>query len=316
MRRTDVLVSLIRLMTENVSVSTTNDIPDDEFIQYLNDAQDRLQSLISNTRETSKLFVTSEIITGVASQEEYSLAGRLFMSKAIEQIEYSSDSTLPNYILLEKLSMFNRDSNTSDWPRGYYRARGKFYPIPILSTSAGSFRVMYEQSLNDVDKRRAQVVSVVGLTTTGFTSMILQGATGTGAPDIVSTPVNFTTVDYVCVVDKDGNMKAKNIPVSSFNSSSYVLTPSAFTFATGETITAGDYVVFNKWTTSHSGLPDDCERYLIHYCAEAIFHRDSSDDFSTQSQLLGRMEEEIIKALKKQTGEIQQIPQLNYDEWY
>lgn len=318
MRRLEYLISAARSFTENDPVSTTNDIPDDEFIQLFNDAQDRLQSLISNTRETSKLFVVSKVIAAVANQEEYTINDRLFFNKAIEQIEYSHDGNLSNYQVLDKLSLFNRDTNTQNYPRGYYRARGKFYPIPLLSSNAGSFRAMFERSLDDLDKRRAYVSAVNGITDTTFTDITLTGASGTGPPDITSMPANFTNIDYICIVDSDGNVKAYNIPVGTFNTSTYVLTPRAgFTFVNeGETIEIGDYVVFNKYTTTHSTLPDECERYLLEYCEEGIFHRDSSEDFSTQSKRLARTEKEIIDVLKKQSAEIQFIPQQDFSEWY
>lgn len=307
---------MARSMSENQTVSAANDIPDDEFLQYLNDGQDRIQSLISNTRGTQKIFVQQKIIQAVANQESYTIPDRLLFNKSIENIEFSYDSTLNNYNSLQKALIANKTTFASDYPSGYYCARGSFFPIPLLSSSSGSFRVMYERSIDDLDIRRAQVQSVSGLTSTTFTNMTLVGISGSGEPDESSTPANLTNIDYICVCDYDGNVTAYNIPVLSYDSSSNVLTPRSFAFQTGETIAAGSYVTFHKWSTTVSQLPDECEKYLLNYCVQAILHRDSSNDWNEQNEMLSKMEKEIVDQMKKQTGEVQYIPQLSETEWY
>jgi hypothetical protein len=312
MKRIDFLIGMARKLSENESVSIANDIADEEFIQKANDAQDRLQSIISNTKETGKTFVVEKIVQAVANQDGYSINDRIFFSKSIEDIQFSCDGTLANYRPLKKLLMVNRMTDSGDWPTGYYRRRGMFFPVPILNTSAGKFRVLYERSLDDLDKRRAKVSVVTGLTSTTFTSITLTDT------DEVSSPVNLTNIDYICICDADGNVKAYNIPVASFNTSSKVLTPRAgFTFASdGELIEVDDYVTFHKYTTTHSTLSDECESYLIEYMVEAIKHRDSSNDFAEQSEILKRIEKTIVDVYKKQSAELQEIPQLDEMEWY
>jgi hypothetical protein len=107
---------MARKLSENESVSIANDIADEEFIQKANDAQDRLQSIISNTKETGKTFVVEKIVQGVANQDGYSINDRIFFSKSIEDIQFSYDGTLPNYRPLKKLLMVNRmtDSGTKE----------------------------------------------------------------------------------------------------------------------------------------------------------------------------------------------------------
>lgn len=317
MKRAEFLIKMARLMTENESVSVANDIPDDEFIQYLNEGQSRLQSLISNSRDTHKIFVYEQIIPAVANQEGYSIPDRLMFNKAIENVEFSADSTLPNYQNLRKMLLVNKTTYASNYPSGYYCARGKFFPIPLLDSSAGSFRVSYERAVEDLDIRRGQVLSVTSLTSTTFASMVLQGASGSGDPDETSPQANFTTIDYISVCNSDGAVTARNIPVLSYDSTTNMLVPkSTHVFLTGETIAVGSYVTFHKWTSTHSQLPDECEKYLLRYCSQAIVHRDSSNDWAEDDEILQRMEKEIIANMKKQTGEVQDIPQRDDSEWY
>jgi hypothetical protein len=312
MKRIDYLIGMARKLSENESVSVANDIADEEFIQKANDAQDRLQSVISNTKETGKSFVVEKIIQGVANQDGYAINDRVFFSKSIEDVQFSFDGSLANYRPLKKLLMLNRMTDSGDWPTGYYRRRGMFFPVPILNTSAGKFRVLFERSLDDLDKRRGTISEVVGLTSTTFTSITLTSA------DETSSPVNLTNIDYVCICDEDGNVKAYNIPVESYNTSTKVLTPRAgFTFVNpGESISEGNFVTFHKYTTTHSQLSDECESYLIEYMVEAIKHRDSSNDFAEQSEILRRIEKTIVDVYKKQSAELQEIPQIDEMEWY
>jgi hypothetical protein len=131
-------------------------------------------------------------------------------------------------------------------------------------------------------------------------------------------PVNFTNIDYICVCDADGVVQAYNIPVGSYDTGTKTLTPRAgFTFLnSGETIPVGASVTFHKWTTTHSQLSDECEGYLQEYVCEAIKHRDSSNDFAEQSEILRRIEKTIVDVYKKQSAELQEIPQLEESEWY
>ena len=311
MRRVDFLITAIRRLTENETVSSTNDISDDEFLQYINDGQDRLQSLLGATKNVSKIFTAEETVSLVQGQESYSIPDRVFMNKAIDLVEFSPTGLQTDYVIMRKVQPFNRDTNTTTYPDGYYRHSNKIYLVPIPSVSQGTLRIKYERTLDDLDKRRGTIQSVAGLTATTFTSLVV----GSDA-DETSTP-NLSSIDYICIVDKDGNRKAYNIPVGSYTAATNTLTPAAgFTFEKStDTIVAGDYITFGKYTTTHSALPDNAERYLIHYAAEAIVHRDSGMGFAEQSMRLREIEEDIMKSMY-QSSEIAYIPQFNEGEWW
>ena len=81
MRRVDQLITAARTISRNALNSDgTFAISSDEILQYLNDAQDRLQNLLSATKNVAKIFVTQQIITVVANQESYTLDDRLLMN--------------------------------------------------------------------------------------------------------------------------------------------------------------------------------------------------------------------------------------------
>lgn len=313
MRRIDYLIIEARRLGRNEqNADGTYAISDDEVIQYFNDCQDFFQAAISATKNTSKMFVTEEIISCVANQENYSPVGRLYMNKGIEQVEFSASGLVTDYRVLRKMEFFNRNTNTSTEPIGYYRRNGEIYLVGVPSTSAGTLRVLFERQCDDLDKRRGQIDTVNGLTSTTFTSIVLDSTA-----DETST-INLTNIDYICIVDKDGNRKAYNIPVGSYDTGTNTLTPVAgFTFeVAGDSIAVDDYVTFGKFHTTHSQLPDEAESLMINYAAFCLLHKDSSSDKNTQQDKLEELSSLLIKALGSQTSEVQTIPQMNYDDWW
>ena len=311
MRRVDYIITDIRRISRNeANPDGTLAITDEEVLQYINDAQDRLQGLICAQRSTARLFVTEAIIPAVANQDGYSIPDRVFYNKGFQQIEFSASGAITDYVKLNKLSIFNRDTNSSTAPNGYYIQFNKFYPVLLTSTSAGSFRVLYERTLDDIDKRRGGIDVVTG-TYPNYTSVTLDSTA-----DETSTP-NLNTIDYVSICDQDGNPKAYKIPIDNYNAGLGVLNFRAgYAAGATESISVGDHVVFGQYATTHSKLPDECERYLIHYAVDKLLHKDSSDDMDAQVAKLELIEKDILKAIATQTAEVVNIPQKNPWEWW
>lgn len=230
--------------TEDANGNVTGGIGDDEILQYLNDAQDRLQSVISRSHPPSRPFMKSVTVSAVTNQQEYEVPDRVFYGMAIDQIEYSPTGQLSDFTVMERLNLFNNDTNTSNFPRGYLRSFGKFQVVPIPSTSQGTFRVMYERTLDDVDKRRGTIASH---TDSGTQITALTLSTTDDDPNAING-----SNKYLCVNDKDGVVTMYNIPYTSYDSSTGVVTLPAFTYQSGESITDGDFVTVGKYTTTHS----------------------------------------------------------------
>lgn len=316
MRRTDVLITQARMLSRNsANADGTKSISDEEILQYLNDAQDRMQNLISAKKNVAKIFCTQQLISVVNSQEAYSVPDRVLMNKQIEQVEFSATGLLSDYVLLEKRNFINRDTNTTNYPNGYIKRGNQLLLQPTPSLSQGTLRVTYERDLDDLDIPRGVVSTITTGTAVSFAALILN----TSADAYETTTPGWATQQYCCIVSPYGVRRAYNVPISSYNTGSNTLVPtgSLFTYSTNDVqVTAGDVAVFNQYTTTFSQLPDSCERYLIHYAAMELFHRDSSDDFKKQRDLVGAMEEDILTALASQTSEIQYIPTLDRYEWF
>lgn len=317
MRRTDVLITQARLISRNgANADGTFAIPDNEILQYLNDAQDRLQNLISARKNIAKIFATQQIISVVANQEAYSISDRVLLNKQIESVEFSYDGSVSNYIRLEKLNLFNRNTNPSNYPWGYFKRGGQIFLQPTPSVSTGTIRVTYERDLDDLDIPRAVVSTVTGGTATQFTTLTFSAL----ADSYETTTPGWNNIQYFSVSDVNGLRKCYNILVGGYVAGTNIMTPSPSPFiytSLDSAITAGsDIATFDKYTTCFSQLPDNCERYLIHYAATELFHRDSSEDYNKENDILGQIEEDILKALAAQTSETQYIPQADrYEYW-
>lgn len=317
MRRVDQLIQQVRLVARNTAnADGTYSISSDEILQYLNDAQDRMQNLISARKNIAKIFDAQAIISVVAGQEAYTIPDRLLLNKQIDSVEFSYDGTVGNYVRLEKLNFINRDTNQSSYPWGYFKRGGQIFLQPTPSVTSGSIRVMYERDLDDLEFSRGAISSITTGTSTSFAALVVDSV----ADSYESTSPGWSNVQYCCVVSPYGVRKAYNIPISSYNTGTNTITPtgSLFTYDTtyDSQIAVGDIAVFNRYSNIFSQLPDSCERYLIHSAAADLFAKDSSADYGKQSDIVAQMEEDILKALSAQTSEVQYLPTSDRWEWY
>lgn len=317
MRRADVLIYEARRISRNLpNDSGDKAISDDECLIYLNDAQDRLQHLISAKKNIAKIFSTQQIISIVADQESYAIPDRLLLNKQIDQVEYSVDGTLGNYVLLQKVELFNRDTNSSMYPWSYFKRGGEIFLQPLPSTSQGTIRVSYERELDDLDIPRGVVSAIGSGTSTQFATLTLNST----ANSYETTTPGWSTQQYCSIVSSLGVRKCFNVLIGIYDTGTNVITPSPSPFIydtqNDSQIAVGDVAVFDKYKTTFSQLPDTCERYLIHYLAMELFNRDSANDYGKQSERVAEMEQDILEALAAQTSEIQYVPTYNQGDFW
>lgn len=295
---------------DSTSGAVTGGQGNDELLRYINDAQDLLQSKISNAHSSVSPFASSQEITTVADQRAYSVNDRVFYNKEFITIRYSHSGNLSDYGRpLDKLHPMNDISDAAEYPVGYYRQGGYFYPVPIINRANAKFEVKYERSLDDL-ALRVGTVTARTLSSTQLTALTISTAT-----DDANAIANVSD-KYLCVSDKDGVVKMRNIPFTSYASGTGVFTLDPFTFATGETVAVGDFITLGKYTTTHSKLADECESYLSYYCACILLGpKDVTGAYNRLSEILwgkGGMEETIIKMYKQQSQEIDRIPQQDF----
>lgn len=298
MRRVELLLEQSRRSTENVEFSDDSGIPDNEFIQYLNDGQDEIQGIIQN--QFPDVFQRETTIDIVAGQEAYDIPSDAFLRNRVDTIEYSVTGNTADYYQLYKGWNMERLNGTSSNPEFFIRRSNQILLQP-KPQGAGNIRIVYQKALPKLDKRRAQVSSV---TTSGQTILTLTLDSTQFIDDTALLEENYLTI-----VDKYGATKAKGIPVSAINTTTGVVTiDGTHVMSTGESIAVGDYALRGKDSVSNSELPDICEKYLLEYMNLRILMRDSSVDSSELGALFQKLESTIKTAFAEPDGGPNTIP--------
>jgi len=282
------LITRVREHTLNTGNTATSGILDSHFLNYLNDAQDRLVSLIHQTG--SNLFETQTEISLVGAQRTYSIPVAAVLKNRVKLVEISSTGNVKDYVPLRKESFRQLINDQIDFPVSYSLVNGSIYLSPVPQTSTGKIRVTYTRRLDALDIRRGSVASKTD-SGTQITALTLNTS------DDDTTALAAST--YLCVCDRDGAVTMYNLRYDSYNSTTGVvtLTGAAFTYATGETIAVGDFVTTQPYSTTHSDLDDLAERYLVKYAVmEILSIEDSSADFAQAQQILNAMEQELVAA--------------------
>jgi len=311
-RRVDRIINHIRSITENEVANSTTDITDEEILEYLNEAQHRIQSKILSSHPN--VFVAETTISSVADQEEYSLPSDLFLANKILSVEYAEDGE--TFRKLEPMILRDRQSNISGLPHGYIRRdkldteAGEILLVPKPANSSSTIRLNYIQRIDELDKRRG-IVSAITLDsgTSTITTLTLDTS---GDPPIDST--DLANHDFICVVDSVGAMKMRNIRFDSVDTGTGAVTVNSnFTYASGETIAVGDYIVGGKDTNSHIILPRNVERYLTSFGTWKILKRDSSVDSNEATQELVALENDIVDGYADLwSDDVAEVPVIEY----
>ncbi|MHA2065574.1 MAG: phage adaptor protein [Candidatus Thorarchaeota archaeon] len=252
MRNLSLLITQSRRNTENEDFSADRGIGDEEFIEYFNNAQDRIQALIQ--AGFPDVFQEDTIIDAVSGQEEYAIPTDAFLGTRIDMVEYSDSGATEEFYELKKASKRERTTGLNANPSFYIR-RNQSILLQPKPESSGKIRITYQKKLPKLDVRRATVLTAT-LSATAITALTLD--TSVAIDDVGLLEENFITV-----IDKNGLIKMKNIPIDAIDTGTGIVTVTAgFTFQTGETIVPGDFLLRGTESSTHSQLPDNVERYL------------------------------------------------------
>ena len=308
-KQIEYLIGEIRKESDNEDFDATVGLTEEEIVKYINEAEDRLHSKISAVNK--EIFTLEYEDTVVADQESYNIDHRAHLKNAIISMEYSHDSDVDNYYPLRPASRYNRRTGAKGDPARYIRSGGKYYLLPTPDQTGGKVRVTIKTKRRRLDKRRGLVKAVT-----------LDSGTST-ITNLEINYVNDTTIDstelskrtHYTVVDKYGDIKMRNIKLSSIDSSvSYNATltsDSSHTYASGESIAVGDYVVSGDYCSSHSEFDEQVERYIQAYAVYKCLKKDSSVDSAEALQELAQLEQDIIEAYRDVEDDIVEISEIN-----
>jgi hypothetical protein len=272
------LITEARLATDNEEFSDTQGISQQEFLRYLNEAQDFLQAEISN--RFVPLSDKDYVVSVVANQEEYPLPTNCFGHGRVKRVEYSETSQERDYYKIPVYGAQARDSYPGCYVDGYWVRNNSIMLCPPLQSSIGSLRVSYEVELDNMDLRRGTIESLV------YAGTVLTGIVM--ADDDYLDEITLGANHWFCVSDRDGVVKEYNLE-GSYASDTNTLTCSLATSG----IAVGHYVTVGKYSATHSSLPRNCERFLIEYTAQSVADR---DNVTLSAQANSRIQS-IVKSL-------------------
>ena len=262
-KRVDFLLAEIRKMSGHKHKSSMSD---SDIVQFINDAQSHLQATING--QYGDVFIGTQNTLTTSGQTEIDLPVDILATNRIISLKVASEANGKGGTPIDRIQ-------ENDISQSYgYRLRDSKIILDDYFSSILTFKLVYARKLKKLDIRRGTVSSLSPLKIAGF-----------GDDEEMLT-------DYICTVDRDGVQKDAGLAIDSFNPNS-----GKITLASGVSLTTtaiGDYVVIGKSATTHSELPDTCERYIKYYAKAAINGEDASKEIGMSSTFMKLMEQDII----------------------
>lgn len=303
MRKLETLITASRRATENEEYTDTAGIQDDEFIQYFNDGQEEIHSIIN--LNFPRVLMKESTIETVANQEGYTLPSDLYLGTRLDFVEFSPNGDSTNYYPLKQGSLKERLNGIQSNPSFYIRSGSKILLQPKPQASNSLVRLVYQRTIPRLDTIRGTVASAtLNLTTKTIASLVLDNSAFLDSAYLLNE-------GFLTVVDKNGVVKMKGIPISAISVSGVVTVDPGFTFTSDESISAGDKVCAGKYSSNFSELPDVCEKYLLEYCNTRILIRDSSSDAGDVGQILAKVQSTLQAAFAETDNDPKYVPILD-----
>jgi hypothetical protein len=242
----------------------------------------------------------------VNNQEAYDIPDNVFVNNRLISVQYSTTGQERDYYTLSQRPLRDRFTDINSHPSWYIRRSGQILLNPIPTTSVGKMRVEYYRELDRLQLRAGQVSAVTE--SSGQITALSIGTSGA-----LSNLISNVGDKYLCICDKDGTVKEYNVEYTSYDSGTGAFTLPAHTRTGTTTITTDDFVTVGRYTTTHSDLPNNCERFLIAYGSLLALKTDSSQDWQDEVQVMQTMKADIIDSFGDVDEDITDYPVLDGD---
>lgn len=314
-RRLDLLIQKVRRETANEDWDEFSGIPDSHIVGYFNDALSLLERQINNTNAGQ--FKKEAFIDLVAGQEKYDLPDDYLASGGVVSVEYAfgdPSGSNPDWQPLRRITDLERSrGTTNEIPSSFQVVNRQLWikSIPSQNKTNG-LRVVYIKQLTRLSVRH-YTVSTATLDNVDNEIDLLE-ATAYSSGGFYNLPEALQEHEYICIVDSDGTIKMKNIPLLDATpidpGTGEISIRPGFSFEEGETIAVGDYVVFGKNASTHQlDLDENVEPFLCAYAAYRVMIQDSNTDAGNVAQELQEQAKSIMDAYARQNEDIQLIPE-------
>lgn len=295
MRRLELLINEAKLSTNTTDI---NSISTALCQQYMNRIHSYLEDLLFLVNDENDLFLKDYEFNLIRGQDEYALPIDIYAKSSIDNVAVSFLNGLSQTFLpLKKVSRKQRG-----FTFGYFVQDSQlvFTPKP---QSPLRIKMTYQQKIPNVSVRAGKIQS--------FTP------TGIVLTDYVSGILSLD--DFICIVDADGNILNKTTDVNNntFFTPIRLVSDSSGTLVTDVTTGAvnGAYVVSGKYASSHSKMPDECEKYLITALERMIQYRQSSGDINTSTMFSVEELNTIKEVFADNSYDDAKPPVTEWQEW-
>jgi len=272
-------------------------------VDAINDAQDHLQAVILETWPNQ--FEDQETFSIVGDQQEYTLTERAFNNGKFILVNYSGSSNASDYDRALQWRATRDRRYYTGTPEFYTRSGNQALLSPVPKSSQGLLLITYYRELDDLDIVRAEING-----TPSGANITIQATTP--EPD----DFGLGHANYICVSDRFGNVLLYNGIVDSYSSPTITLAANVDTYLTTGTVLAdldGAHVTIGKWTTTHSKLPDGCERYLRVYVQKRALTFDESNSSLEEDAELLKIEKDIFAAFGDESKDVEEIPIVDWE---
>lgn len=285
--------------------ATTGGLSQQLILSHIQDAQDHIATLVINTHP--RIFTGTKEVSLVSGQEAYSVLDNIHINNKIISVQYSFDGQVANYRRLKPKSIQARNTNSGPTAAYYIRYQDQLLINPIPNNSIAKIRIHYYRTLDRVALRSGKVTA----------RTVVGGVLSALTLDIASDDVfALARAEVICINSPTGVVNAYNIrvPEGAYDATTGQWTGFAsHTLGSGESVNVGDYVTVGAYTTTHSKLPDELERYLRLSAKVAVFSKDSSISMDPEMQQLLRIESAIREAYAEPSEDVEEIDTMDED---
>lgn len=302
MRRLEQLIDICRKETGNTRYDSSYEgsgISQAVFVQHFRDAQDSLYMHI--VAKKTKFFRKTLTVPVVPMQELYPWPSDIYV-QALETLQWcdvrygASPITLLKSYTKEKLAI------RTGYAYSYIPSNSGIEMNP--PPNYGNLFMTYERKLPALQKKAGRITA--GAIAGGQLTSLEVDST-----EKMYDEEEINSDYFLCVVDKLGNVKAKDIPYDKCTNGVFTLNP--FTIPDGQTIAVGDFIIVGQNTCNVAELPDICEGYLRKYVIYRVRYGDYSAWTAEAKADLGAYLSEMDDSFGRLSEDITQIPITNYE---
>lgn len=239
------------------------------YLRYANYAQADLQAQI--VTKWQSLFTRTATFSVAAGQKVVDLKSdtsiNILMNTHVKRLRFYDTGDVRDAYRLEPLTSLQETDNQGA-PQYYWRSDSTLVLMPVPE-KAGSLEVLYTRALPRLALRFASLPSVSAGPQTVIT---LDPAT----IDAINYPTPYDS-DYLCIHTASGTLIMQNVQFTAINTTTGAVTLAASTVF--PTVTNA-YVTLGRFTTTHSELPEQAERYLTLAIARHLLAKQPGTDYA------------------------------------